>query len=181
MNKPILISTEYTLVIDTDGLSEVFAKKLCAYCTGFVDETESDLEFADLYYLDENIEDDSSPKGKVAEEKNPFHEFVSQRLDEDQIYSPCCVWLNKRYGYNDNCQYAILTESNYDEYCFPAPLSVGIFFDEQPTVEHIFKIKDRSLKFFEKVWPKINDDVKKVTVEGFRLIAHTKYAEEIQL
>jgi len=83
MSEPILISTEYILVIDTDGFSDAFAKKLCAYCTGFVDETESDLEFSDLYFLEEGIEDDESPRGKVADEKNPFYGFVGQRLDED--------------------------------------------------------------------------------------------------
>jgi len=181
MSEPVLISTEYTLVVDTDSFSDDFAKKLCAYCTGFVDETHSDLEFSDLYYLDENIEDDESPRGQVAEEKNPFYGYVSQRLDEDQIYSPCCIWLNKRYGYNDNGEYALLTEKNYDEYNFPAPLSVGIFFDVAPEPEHISKIKERSVAFFEKVWPKLNDGAKKVTVEGFRLVVHTKYGEELLL
>jgi hypothetical protein len=179
MSESILISTEYTLVIHTDGFSDAFAKKLCAYCTGFVDETDTDLEFSDLYYLEENIEDDESPKGRVADEKNPFYGFVGQRLDEDQIYSPCCVWLNKRYGYNANGEYAVLTEKNFDEYNFPAPLSVGIFFDMAPEPEHISKIKERAVKFFEKVWPKLNDGAKKVTVEDFRLVIHTKYGEEV--
>lgn len=176
MSEAVLISTEYIFVIDTDGLSESFAKKLCAYCTGFVDEVESDLEFSDLYYLDEGIEDDESPRGLVADEKNPFYGFVSQHLDEDQIYSPCCVWLNKRYGYNSQEQYALLTEENYDEYNFPAPLSVGIFFDKHPEPNLILKIKERSVKFFEEVWTKL--DKQKVSVEDFRLIVHTKYGEE---
>lgn len=179
MSEPVLISKEYTLVIDTDSLSTAFVKKLCAYCTGFVDETESDLEFADLYYLDENIEDDESSKGKLAEEKNLFFEFVSQRLDEDQIFSPCCIWLNKRYGYNNDCESAVLTEDNFSEYSFPAPFSVGIFFDEMPTAEHILKIKERSLKFFNDVWPKLSTT--KITIEGYRLITHTKYGEESSL
>lgn len=178
MSEPILISTEYTLIIDTDGLSEVFAKKLCAYCTGFIDETESDLEFSNLYYLEEEIEDDESSRGRVAEEKNPFFGSVGQRLDEDQLYSPCCVWLNKNYGYNANGEYDLLTNVNLDEYNFPAPLSVGIFFDTEPDPEQILKIKERSVKFFDKVWPILNPGAKKVTVEDFRLVVHTKYGEE---
>ena len=176
MNNPILISTEYTLVVDTDMYSECFAKKLCAYCTGFVDETESDLDFADLFYLDEGIEDDKSSMGKVAEEKNLFYSIISQRFDEDQNYSPCCIWLNKRYGYNASGNYALLTEENYDEYNFPAPLSVGIFFEFEPDSYHISKIKERAVKFFDDVWLKFSG--KKVTIEGFRLIVHNKYAEE---
>jgi len=177
MSDPILISTEYILVVDTDSFSDPFAKKLCAYCTGFLDETESGLEFSDLYYLEEGIEDDESPKGKVADEKNPFYGFINQHLDEEHIYSPCCTWLNKRYGYNTNGEYAILTEENYDNYNFPAPLSVGIFFDVPPNSDHISKIKERSLAFFDKFWFEITG--KRVTIEGFRLIIHTKYAEEV--
>jgi hypothetical protein len=182
---PVLLSTEYTLVIDTDAFSDHFAKKLCAYCTGFFDEKDNGRDMSDLFYLDEQIEDDESPRGKIAEEKNPFHGFVCQRLDEDSIFSPCCVWLNKRYGYNPEGKYALLTEGNYDEYNFPAPLSVGIFFDEEPRRDHIEKIKQRAIKFFESVWPQLSlrgvPKTSKVNIEGFRLITHTKYGLETEL
>jgi len=88
--------------------------------------------------------------------------------------------LNKAYGYNANGEYALLTEKNFDEYNFPAPLSVGIFFDAAPESEHILKIKERSVKFFETVWPKIKDGIK-VGVKDFRLVIHTKYGEEKEI
>lgn len=180
MSEPVLLSTEYTLVIDTDSFADAFSKSLCAYCTGLMDEEDEGQSCADLYYLEQGIEDDESPKGRVADEKNPFYGFVSQRLDENGVYSPCCVWLNKKYGYNANGEYALLTEKNYDEYNFPAPLSVGVFFDVEPPVELIETIKERAVKFFDKIWPKLNEGAV-VKVEGFRLITHTKYGEEKEL
>jgi hypothetical protein len=180
-DEPVLLSTEYTLVIDTNSFSYAFAKKLCAYCTGFTDEEDEGREFADLFYLDEQIEDDESPKGKVADEKNPFYGYVNQRLDENQVYSPCCVWLNKHYGYNASGEYAKLTAKNFNEFNFPAPLSVGIFFDVEPQPEHVKIVKDRVLMFFEKIWPKVKDGSEQVLVEGFRLITHTKFGIETDL
>jgi hypothetical protein len=177
----VLISTEYVLVIDTDKLSYDFYKPLCAYCTGTVDEDDEGLECSDLYYLEMGIEDDESPKGSVADEKNPFYGFVGQRKDEDDAYSPCSVWLNKRYGYSATGEYALLTEQNYDEFNFPAPMSVGIFFDVEPKPEHIQTIKSRAADFFKKIWPKLQDGSAPVTIEGFRLIKHTKYGEETDL
>lgn len=179
--EPILISTEYTLVIDTDKLAYDFAKPLCAYCTGIVDESDEGLGCSDLYYLEEGIEDDPSPKGRVADEKNSFYGFVGQRKDEDDCLSPCAVWLNKRYGYNASGEYALLTEKNYDNFNFPAPLSVGIFFDIEPKPEHIQTIKRRAADFFKKIWPKLQDGSEPVTVEGFRMITHTKYGHETDL
>jgi hypothetical protein len=180
MNREVLLSTEYIFVIDTDSYSDHFAKKLCAYCTGFHDEKNNGREMSDVFYIEENIKDDDSPKGKVAEEKNIFQGFVSNRLDEDQIFSPCCVWLNRRYGYNAEGKYALLTRNNYQEYNFPAPLSVGIFFDQHPQREHIAKIKQRAFKFFREVWKKNNPKSPLVKVEGFRLIRHTKYGLETE-
>ena len=177
-NNPVLISTEYTVIVDTDSVSYDFAKPLCAYCTGVVDEEDEGRELSDLYYAEQGIEDDESPRGRVADEKNPFYGFVAQRLDQDTVYSPCSVWLNKNYGCNASGKFARLTEKNYDEYNFPAPLSVGIFFDVEPKPEHIQTIKERATKFFDKVWPKLKDGSSPVKVEGFRIIVHTKYGEE---
>jgi len=181
MSNQVLISTEYILVIDTNSFSERFAKELCAYCTGFIDESDKGEKFADLFYLDQGIADDEFPKGQVSEQKNPFYGFIAQRIDENQDYSPCCVWLNKKYGYNARGEYAFLTEENYNDYNFPAPLSVGIFFDVEPEDWHIETIKERSVKFFDQIWSKICPDKKTIEVEGFRLIVHTKYGHEIDL
>lgn len=177
---PVLICTDYMLVIDTDCLSDMFYKKLCAYCTGYVDEKEEDQSFSDLFYMELGIEDDNWSKGHLAEDKNPFKDFINQRLDEDQIYSPCCVLLNKRYGYNAYGEYALLTEENCGDYKVPAPMSVGIFFDDKPTKEHLEIIKSRCVKFFKDVWPKINPE-EQVNFEGLRLICHTKYGQEIEI
>jgi hypothetical protein len=177
MIDPILISTEYTLIIDTNSFSDGFSKQLCAYCTGISDENDIGQKYAEMFYEDRKIEDDSSPKGRVSEEKNPFYGFIAQRLDEEQLYSPCCVWLNKKYGYNAEGNYALLTEENFEDYNFPAPLSVGIFFEEKPEDEQIQMIKQRTLKFFESIWESKNP----VVVEGFRLIIHTKYGQDIEI
>jgi hypothetical protein len=174
MSDPILLSEEYTVVIDTNSLSKEFANALCAYCTGVVDERDEARQYSDLFYMERSIEDDDSPRGKVAEEKSPFYDFVGQRFVESENYSPCCVWLNKRYGCNEDYEFSLLTEENYEEYSFPAPLSVGIFFDIKPNLEHLEIIKERAFLFFDKVWKK-----NKVEVEGFRLICHTKYGQEI--
>ena len=181
MTEPVLLSTDYTVVIDTNALSYDFANKLCAYCTGFIDDEDNGLEMSDLYYLEQGIEDDESPRGRVADEKNSFYGFVGQRQQQDDnsgmIFSPCSIWLSQNYGRNEDGEVAKLTEENYDEYHFAAPASVGIFFDVEPTAEHIQTIKTRAVSFFEKVWPKLKEGSEKVTVEGFSLITNTKYGD----
>ena len=101
MKKPILISEEYSVVIDTNSLADNFVAELCAYCTGFTSEDRHrDQKFSDLFYLENGIEDDASPKGKVAHQKGPFYGFVGDRLDADENYSPCSIWLSRNYGCN---------------------------------------------------------------------------------
>ena len=85
--------------------------------------------------------------------------------------------MNKKYGYNAEGNYALLTEENFEDYNFPAPLSVGIFFEEKPEDEQIQIIKQRALKFFENIW----ESKKPVVIEGFRLIIHTKYGQDIEI
>lgn len=166
----ILLKTDYTLVIDTNSQSENFYLKLCAYCTGFVSENEKDLSYSDLFYLEEGIEDDPNPKGKLADEKNPFYGFIAQKYVQNAL-SPASVWINKKYGMNEDGDLAVLTEQNYSDYEFAAPCSVGIFFQIEPTLQQIIIIKRRASKFFENM--KIA-----AKVEGFRLITYTKHAEE---
>lgn len=175
MDDSILLSTDYILVIDTDYYAYDFANQLTAYCTGITDEEEVGAECADLFYADMQIQDDTSPRGRIAEEKNQFFEYVVQRL-QDEYCSPCAVWLNKKYGCNEDGTCAVLTQENYDQYASPAPFSVGIFFGIEPTPELVQIIKDRSLKFFREIYQN-----ERVNVEGFRLIVHTRYGKEVSL
>jgi len=182
MSEPLLISEEYVLVIDTDQYAGHFLEDLAAYCTGFVGECEKGRACSDLFYMEMGIDDDGWPKGKLADEKNPFHGFVGDRQDEVGYWSPCSLWLSRTHGTDGNGNYAVLTEENYDIYKYPAPLSVGIFFDVRPTDFQIELIRDRAAKFFESVYPKMDKDDSKpsqVKLEGLRLICHKKYAEEI--
>lgn len=175
-----LISEEYVLVIDTNSDSLNFSKKLCAYCTGFSSEDETDQQFSDMFYMESGIEDDPSPKGKTCTHKNPFYDSIADRKDEHDVYSPCCIWLNRDYGCHcETNQYAKITEENYADYDLPAPFSVGIFFDVEPTEDQIRIIKERAVKFFADVWAKLSNT--KVVVEGFRLISHKKYGEEREI
>lgn len=175
----ILISEEYSVIIDTNSESFSFAKKLCAYCTGFTSEDEADQKFSDLFYMEMGIEDDDSPKGKTCTQKNPFYDCIADRKDDNDVFSPCSVWLNRLYGCNETGQYDKLTEENYDEYDLPAPFSVGIFFDTEPTEDQLKIIKERAVKFFVDVWLKLSNV--QVAVEGFRLVKHRKYGEEKEI
>ena len=112
----------------------------------------------------------------IEEDDNPFLGFIGDRRDEKDDWSPCSVWLNKRYGCDADGKYSLLTEDNYDNFVFPAPFSVGIFFDVEPTESQINLIKERAVKFFKDYLKS-----KEVKIEGFRKILHAKYAEEKDL
>lgn len=176
---PILISEEYSFIIDTNAESYDFAKKLCAYCTGFLSEDESNQKFSDIFYTEMSLEDDDSPRGRVSDEKNPFFNCIIDRRDSSDVFSPCSVWLSRDYGSNEEGEYSKITADNYSDYELPAPFSVGIFFDVEPTAEQIGIIKDRAVKFFSEMWLEISKET--VKVEGFRLISHKKYGEEKDL
>jgi hypothetical protein len=178
MSEPVFLGKDYILVIDTNRASYDFAKRLCAYCTGFEHEDSKNYEMSRIFYEEMRLKDDSTPKGLTAAEKNPFYNFVIDRRDEEDFYSPCSVMLNKRYGCDQIGRYAVLTEDNCGQYSYPAPLSVGIFFAEEPTPEHIRIIKERAQRFFELVWPEQDPSKETVVVEGLRLIVTTKHAEE---
>lgn len=175
----MLIDEEFIVVIDTDSESLDFAHKLCAYCTGFNREDDADRQFSDMFYMETGIEDDDSPKGKTCDQKNIFYESIIDHKEED-VYSPCCVWLSRNYGCHiQTNEYAKITKENYVDYDMPAPFSVGIFFGVEPTAEQIKIIKERSVNFFTNVWQKLSG--KKITVEGFRLIIHRKFGEEKEI
>ena len=174
----MLISKEYTLVIDTNSYAHKFYKELCAYCTGMIDETNEAKDYSDMFFEDFDLDDDNN---HVAEEKSIFYDLISSKIDDVGIYSPCCVWLNKRYGINPEGEYTLLSSDNYEEYNFPAPLSVGIFFDVEPTEQSVLIIKQRAEKFFKEIWSNKFPGNKPVSIEGYRLITHTKHGEETEL
>lgn len=158
MNNRILISEDYIFVVDTDSFSEDFVDHLTSYCTGFNAETYNEMKYIDLF--------------QEQFDQNPFKDLIENKELGD-ILSPCCIWLNRNYGTDEDGNFAKLTEENYQNFNFPAPFSVGIFMNE-PTEEQINLIKTRTKEFFEIYEPKVN-------LEGFRLIKHVKYAEEKDL
>ena len=172
MGDAILLSKEFILVIDTNSPSCDFFSSLCAYCTGFDQESATDHSMVDKFYEEMDIEEGVSVSNNYS--KNPFYDFVIDKINHEGDYSPCSIWLNKRYGCNEKGEYSLLSEENYNNYSFPAPMSVGIFFDQEPEAENIDLIKKRARQFFQNFWSK-----SVVEVEGIRLIVHTKYGEEI--
>jgi hypothetical protein len=170
MSDPIFLYKEYILAIDTDRYAFDFLRNLVAYCTGYSYESSISTEYSDIFYNDLEID------GLAKEEKNPFYGYIIDREDELGALSPCCLLLNKKYGINDSGGYAVLDQDNFDQYSSPAPFSVGIFFDQEPLSEQIYLIKNRARNFFKKIW---KSDA--VNIEGFRLIIHSKYAEEVLL
>jgi len=167
MNEPILLAKEYIIVIDTDTPSFDFARPLCAYSTGYEHEANKLQDMSELFYEETKLEG-----------KNPFDGFIEDRLDDENFYSPCSVMLNKNYGCDGSGNYAILDQSNFANFNYPAPLSVGIFFANEPNSDQLSMIKTRTQKFFEKVWPEKSGSNQKVKFEGMRLIIQTKYGEE---
>lgn len=179
--EPVLLSEEYIFVIDTNKDTTDLCFSLCGYCTGLTGEGKTEhfaQQMSDMFYMEMGIEDDESPKGKVSYQKSPFYGAVIDRLDENDCYSPCSVWLNRNYGSNEAGECVKLTDENYSEYEYPAPLSVGIFFGVEPTEPQIKILKERAMKFVGQ-WQATTQE--ELTVEGFRLISHKKYGEEREL
>lgn len=182
MSDSVLVDENYMLVVETNQFAGHFAEELCAYCTGYVDEEQTGREFADLFYLEMGISDDETPKGRLADEKNPFHGYVGDRQMEDGTWTPVALWASRKYGSNASGKYAILGEGNYEEYGFPALFGACIYFDNEPEPEQVALVKERAAKFFNEVYPKTElNGPKDVRVEGFRLIRHEKYAVEMSI
>jgi len=174
MENSVLIYEKYILIIDTNkDMTDMF-DRFCAFCTGFMDERErsSARKHAESFSLDMNILDN----GEIIYEKNPFYGFI---IDEEinvfgtSFYSPCSVWPSKMYGKSSSGDYSVIDESNFSEYNSPAPFSVGIFFENKPQSYQVELIKQRSNDFFGMI--------ENGKVEGFRLIVHKKYGEEVAL
>lgn len=183
MSEPILISEKYMLVIDTDFHVDEFGSQLCAYCTGFNDEY-SDPGYSDMFYMEMGI-DDGADDFLLAIEKNPFNGSVIQEAVEGPSYTlegdkSWGYWLSRNWGIDERGNFGRINKDNYGNYSYPAPFSFAIFFGVEPTLEQVQIIKERAAKFFNEVWPKAkeNEDKRKVKIEGFRLIKHTKYGEE---
>jgi hypothetical protein len=176
MSDPIFLCKEYVIVVDTDKSSYSFIKDFCAYCTGYNHESLISSEYSKLFYEDMKLIDDNYVNFPY--EKNPFNGFLTDKLDHDGYLAPCSVWLNKNFGMDCSGRYELLTEENFDEYSYPAPLSVGFFFNSEPSKQQIEIIKTRSKKFFELFF---SDRKFKVNILGYRMIVHTKYGEEIDL
>lgn len=177
------IDTEYILVVDTNTYSYPFFKKLCAYCTGHTDENHDSQDLADMFFLEMGLVGEDNKNEEVIEFKNPFYGLVNYKQDQENvrnILSPCSIWLNKNYGCDAKGEHQVLSQDNWEDFNFPAVLSVGIYFLEEPEQNLIDLIKARSFAFFEKVWPYLTNEpkYKNVDVEGFRLISHLRYGKE---
>lgn len=163
MSDKVVLSVEHTFVVDTNYRTSQFVGELTAYCTGIYSENASleEIECSQKFNEEMGIDDEI--------ENNPFYNFVEQKNLGDNYYSPSSVFLNSKYGCNESGEYALLTEENYEQYDYPAPLSVGIFFKTLPSDELFEIIKNRANQYFSG---------KNISVEGFRLITVSRVAEE---
>ena len=175
MSEPVLLYKEYIFVIDTDSFTQDFYKELVAYCTGYASEDAITSPYSEAFYDEMQICDSKSPNGFFEEEKNPFRDYIVDRENENGNLAPCCILLNRKYGINDEDDVARIDEFNFSEYNQPAPFSLGIFFEKYPVQSQIDLIKNRAAKFIKTIW---KDQVK---IEGYRLIIHSKYGEEVCL
>ena len=180
MSDKILLSEEFTLVIDTNVPAYAFADRLVAYCTGYTDEygPSEAAECVEMFYRDFNLKDDQHvqgklSKGKCRELKNPFSDAINLK-ELDSMMTPWGIMLNSNYGADDHGNFAKLTEDNFDNFSYPAPLSVGIFFAVKPDKSLIEIIKARAVKFFEEIDTSYNG----VPIEGYRLICYERFAKE---
>ena len=183
MSDEVLISTDYILVIDTDQYAGNFAEDLVSYCTGFYgeDTREQVRDLSNLFYVENGIEDGGEgEEDLLANDKNPFVDFIVDQQDDVGNWNPCAVWPSRKYGVNSSGEYAVLTDKNYNDYNFPAGYSVGIYMSAPLDEPLLSLVKERAVKFFEQVYPKLaKEGEKNVKVEGFRLIVHTKTAKEM--
>lgn len=153
----VLMEENFIFVVDTNSFVDSLINAFSAFCTGFSHES----------YLDQTnfiLFDQEFPE-------NPFQDYIVDR-ELDTGYSPCCVWLNRKWGIDSNGNYEQLTEENYSKYENPAPFSIGIFFGIEPTKEQVLILKDRAKIFLDQY---------KIKIEGFRLIKHSRFAEESNL
>jgi len=139
----------WVFIIDTDQYAGNFEREMCAYCTGTIGQCEVGKEMATLFEEDFELED-----GKYGGEDNPFIDYVDNWvMGEDGCGRPTSIWRS-----------SVGAEYN----------SVAIFFQEEPTEEHIKIMKERSQNF-AKNRPDSKDynsseSNKPINILGFRLL-----------
>ncbi len=175
-----LISEGFIVIVETNQYAGRFERELTAYCTGVVGECEVGREMSNLFYRDHNIcDDDDIPDPLCADEKSLFYGFMGDRQDDHGVWRPCSIWANPRYGCKSNGDYALLTEENYDEYNFPAFLSVAMFFEVKPHQDHLDIIAKRAQKFFEEIYPNTEEGEAGIVVERVRLLREVRGIEDL--
>lgn len=135
----------WVFIIDTDQYAGNFEREMCAYCTGTVGQCEVGGEMANLFEEDFKLEADNYG------EDNPFMDYIDNWvMGEDGCGRPTSIWRNP-------------TGDNYN--------SVAIFFEQEPTEEHIKIMKERSQNFV-KNRPDKKDygNMEPFNVLGFRLL-----------
>jgi len=169
----MILSEEYTLIIDTNACAQPFAKELCAYCTGLVDESNVGQQHGDVFYMEMGIEDTEEASAWM---QNPFSKIAGTKMDDAGCEAHCGVWVNPKYGSNDEDEVVLLSDQNFNDYPYVAPTSVGIYFSRGPSDEQINSIRERAAAFFEKSY--VQGGVK---FEGIRFLKQTLSVEEMDL
>lgn len=165
-----MISIEsYVLLIDTDKKAADFHREMTAYCTGMVGECETGRQLSDVFYLELGIEDGQL----LADEQNPFNEFIVSRPDEG-CWRPSAAYANPKFMETSNGDIEPLTEDNYQDSVRPAYTSVGIFLDEPLSKPLLEIIKERATKFRGIYQPNVQ-------ILGFRMLKETRTVEEVTL
>lgn len=145
----------WVFIIDTDQYAGNFEREMCAYCTGTVGQCEVGGEMTTLFKEDFELEDD-----KYGED-NPFMDYIDNWvMDEDGCGRPTSIWGNPA---GDNCN------------------SVAIFFELEPTEEHIKIMKERSSDFAKNRpdWKDYLGDKKPMNILGFRLLKQEVTTTEV--
>jgi len=145
----------WVFIIDTDQYAGNFERNMCAYCTGMVGQCEVGARMVTIFEKDFELEDD-----KYGED-NPFMDYVDLWvMDDHGCGRPTSIWRNVA---GDACN------------------SVAIFFQQEPTEEHIKIIKERSADFAKNRpdQQEYQKTKKPMKVLGFRLLQQTVTTTEV--
>ena len=139
----------WVFIIDTDEYAGNFEREMCAYCTGMIGQCEVGEEMATLFEEDFELEADNYG------EDNPFMDYMDLWvMDDHGCGRPTSIW---RSPSGDGCN------------------SVAIFFQQEPTEEHIKIMKERAQNFASerpdgKKYSVIELKPKPFNVLGFRML-----------
>lgn len=139
----------FMFVIDTDSYAGNFEREMCAYITGFWDGETHGGDQAAIF------------KKEIGEERNPFEDYVVMTLTQDDdvpCIAPMCLEQEPNGG---------------------AMNSIGIFFEEEPTIELITLMKNRAYKFSQEGL--IFGRPVRLKIIGFRLFKKTVTIQEISI